>query len=296
MSGHPGTPENRTGALTFVQLTDTHLRAPGELVHGTVDTHANLLSVLAALRRSGRPVDALILSGDLSDNGSRAAYRRLRAALDPVAAELGAPVVYAMGNHDDRTAFAEELLDAAPGTVDPGAPLDQVHEVAGVRIVVLDSTTPFRHEGRLEPEQLTRLAEILAVPAPRGTVLVLHHPPVRSANIAADFLRLTDADALAGVVRGSDVRMILCGHNHLTGAAGFAGVPVWIGPALSYRIDTFAPAGRHRGLTGFGYSRIDLVDETIIATAVEATPAPSVYDRPESEVLDQLAAIAAETR
>ncbi|MFF0543603.1 metallophosphoesterase [Nocardia thailandica] len=282
--------------LTFVQLTDTHLRAPGELVHGAVDTHANLLSVLASLRGSGRAVDALILSGDLSDNGSREAYRRLRAAIDPVAAELGASVVYAMGNHDERVAFAEELLGAAPGSVDPDAPLDRVHEVAGVRIVVLDSTTPFRHEGRLEQAQLTWLAGVLAEPAERGTVLVLHHPPVRSANVAADFLRLTDAGALAEIVRGSDVRMILCGHNHLTGAAGFAGAPVWIGPALSYRIDTFAPAGRHRGLTGFGYSRIDLVDEVFVATAVEATPAPPVYDRPESEVLDQLAAIAAETR
>ncbi|MFD6268697.1 metallophosphoesterase [Nocardia asteroides] len=282
--------------FTLVQLTDTHLRPAGELVHGVVDTDANLARVLTHLREAGQHVDALVLSGDLSDNGSPEAYRRLRAAVEPVAAEIGAEIVYVMGNHDERAAFGEELLDLAPGSVDTTLPHDHVVEVAGVRIIVLDSTTPQRHEGRLEVEQLAWLSVQLRTPAPRGTVLVLHHPPVPSPNATVDFLKLTDADRLADVLAGSDVRMILCGHNHLTAAAAVAGIPVWIGPALSYRIDPLAPVGRHRGFTGFGYSRIDLVGSTMVATAIEATPATAVYDRPESEVLDQLAAIAARTR
>ncbi len=282
--------------LTIVQLTDTHLRPTGELVHGVVDTDANLARVLTQLRAAGQHVDALVLSGDLSDNGSPEAYRRLRAAVEPVAAELGAEIVYVMGNHDERAAFGEELLDRAPGSVDPTLPHDSCVEIAGLRVIALDSTTPLRHEGRLELEQLAWLAEQLRVPAPRGTLLVLHHPPIPSPVATADFLKLEDADRLAEVLAGSDVRMILCGHNHLTAAAAVAGIPVWIGPALSYRIDPMAPVGRHRGLAGFGYSRIDLVGETMLATAIEATPAVAVYDRPEAEVLDQLAAIAARTR
>ncbi len=282
--------------LTIVQLTDTHLRPTGELVHGVVDTDANLARVLTQLRAAGQHVDALVLSGDLSDNGSPEAYRRLRAAVEPVAAELGAEIVYVMGNHDERAAFGEELLDRAPGSVDPALPHDSCVEIAGLRVIALDSTTPLRHEGRLELEQLAWLSERLRVPAPRGTLLVLHHPPIPSPVATADFLKLEDADRLAEVLAGSDVRMILCGHNHLTAAAAVAGIPVWIGPALSYRIDPMAPVGRHRGLAGFGYSRIDLVGETMLATAIEATPAVAVYDRPEAEVLEQLAAIAARTR
>ncbi|MFD3702465.1 metallophosphoesterase [Nocardia sp. NPDC058658] len=282
--------------LTIVQLTDTHLRPVGELVHGVVDTDANLARVLTHLREAGQRVDALVLSGDLSDNGSPEAYRRLRAAVEPVAAELGAEIVYVMGNHDERAAFGEELLDLPAGSVDTALPHDSVREVAGVRIIALDSTTPMRHEGRLELDQLAWLTEQLRTPAPRGTVLVLHHPPLPSPVLAADLLKLEDADRLAQVLDGTDVRMILCGHNHLTGAGAVAGIPVWIGPALSYRLDPMAPAGRHRGHTGFGYSRIDLVGETVLATAIEATPATPIYDRPESEVLEQLAAIAARTR
>ncbi|MGW4769988.1 hypothetical protein ACWEO2_18315 [Nocardia sp. NPDC004278] len=39
---------------------------------------------------------------------------------------------------------------------------------------------------------------------------------------------------------------------------------------------------------------IDLLGTTLVATAIEATPAETVYVRPEADVLEQLAALAAE--
>ncbi|WP_040699875.1 metallophosphoesterase [Nocardia vinacea] len=280
--------------VTVVQLTDTHIRATGERVHGMIDTYANLTQVLQQLRASQQRIDALVLSGDLTDNGSPEAYRRLRDAVEPVAAELGARTVYTMGNHDERTAFGIELLGL--DSVDPDLTHDQVFDIAGLRIIALDSSTPRRHDGRLEPEQLDWLTDQLREPAPHGTLLVLHHPPIPSPVAATEYLRLEQPELLGEVLDGSDVRLIICGHNHLTGAAALGGIPVWIGPALAYRIDTIAPLGRHRGLTGFGYSRIDLLGTTLVATAIEATPAETVYDRAESDVLEQLAALAAEAR
>nr|WP_225731448.1 MULTISPECIES: metallophosphoesterase [unclassified Nocardia] len=280
---------------TVVQLTDTHIRPAGQSVHG-VDTYANLTHVLGQLLAADQPIGALVLSGDLTDDGSPEAYRRLRDAVAPVAAELGAAVLYVMGNHDERCAFAVELLDADPATVRAEQPLDQIIEVGGLRVIALDSTRPGRHEGHLEPTQLTWLADELRRPAPRGTLLVLHHPPVASPLAATEFLRLQRPELLETTVAGTDVRMIVCGHNHLTAGAALAGIPVWLGPALAYRIDPMAPATRHRGLAGFGYSRIDLIGSTVIATAIEATPATAIYDRPMDEVLAQLAALAEEAR
>ncbi|TQM31966.1 metallophosphoesterase [Nocardia bhagyanarayanae] len=277
-------------AVTVVQLTDLHLRAEGELVHGTVDTFATVRRTLSQLVAAGRPIDALVLSGDLADNGAPEAYQRLRAVVAPAAAALGAEIVYAMGNHDERVAFAAGLLDR---TVDPETTIDHVMRVRGLRIIVLDSTVPGRHHGGLTGPQLDWLASELSAPAPRGTLLVLHHPPIPSPVAGPDLLRLHRPELLAEAVRGSDVQMIVCGHNHATAAGALAGVPVWIGPALAYRVDPFAPAGRHRGFAGSGFSRIDVMDSGTVATAVETTPAPSVYDRDEREVLDQLAALGA---
>ncbi|UGT43669.1 metallophosphoesterase [Nocardia yamanashiensis] len=277
--------------VTIVQLTDTHLRAAGEHVHGVVDSHENLLRVLAQVRVAKGPIHAIMLTGDLADNGAPEAYRRLRAAVEPVAAELGARVVYLMGNHDERVAFGETLLDLAPGSVDPLTPHDSVTEVAGLRLIGLDSTTPGRHDGWLEDEQLHWLAAELRNPATLGTVLAVHHPPLPSAIAAAETLRLRNAEALAEVIAGTDVRVILCGHNHLTGAGMLAGVPVWMGPASSYRLETMPPAGRYRARTGFGFSRLDIVDSALVMMAVETTAAQSIHDSDEAAELARLAAI-----
>ncbi|OZC47902.1 metallophosphatase [Rhodococcoides fascians A21d2] len=274
--------------FTLVQLSDTHLRAEGELVHGSVDTFANLTCVLDMLAASGQRIDAMIFSGDVADDGDPAAYRRLRGAVDPVAESLGAATIYAMGNHDERAAFGRELLDD-PRASDPDRTFDSVQVVDGVRIVVLDSSTPGRHDGRIDPHQLLWLAEVLAVPSLRGTILVLHHPPISSPVVTVDYLRLQNPADLECAIAGSDVRVIVCGHAHHTAAGSVGGVPVWVGPAMSYRVDTFPPAGRHRGLSGFGFTRIDLLESGFTATAVEVAPAATVYDESRQSVLDKLA-------
>ncbi|MGW0178416.1 metallophosphoesterase [Nocardia sp. NPDC003345] len=293
--------------VTIVQFTDTHIRPAGELMHGTVDTHANLVHALDRLRAFGEPIDALVLSGDLTDTGSREAYRRLRDTVEPVAEQLRAKTIYVMGNHDERGAFAAELGTGTTagwpgratgepgqpvaGAAGPGRPLDQVHDIAGLRVVALDSTTPHRHDGRLGNGQLEWLTAVLREPARHGTLLVLHHPPIPSPVATTQALRLREPERLAEVIAGTDVRLIICGHNHYTGAGALAGVPVWVGPALSYRMDPFAPAGRHRGRTGYGFGRIDLLGPDLVATAVETTPATTIYDRAEQDALDQLAAL-----
>ncbi|MDJ0394197.1 metallophosphoesterase [Rhodococcus sp. G-MC3] len=280
--------------FTVVQLTDTHIRREGEKVHGVVDTLDNLHTVLDRLVNSGQRIDALVLSGDLTDNGDPEAYRRLRNAVVPAADALGAVVIYAMGNHDNREAFVHELFaspraDAAP--VDTDQPIDAVFDLGGVRIVVLDSTTAGRHDGRLEPSQLSWLTGVLDEPAPGGTILVLHHPPIPSPVTSVNSLRLQHSEHLEAVLVGSDVGMILCGHAHHTGSGSIAGIPVWVGPAMSYRVDPIPPVGRHRGVVGFGFTRIDVFGSSFVATAVEATPTATVYDESMQDVLDKLAAL-----
>lgn len=275
--------------LTLVHLTDTHIQAEGAPIHNGVDSYTNLTRILDRLRAHGGPIDALILSGDLTDTGDPAAYRRLREAIDPVAAELGAKVVYVMGNHDERFAFGAELLGLTPG--ESAHPHDSVTEVDGLRIIALDSTIPGRHDGRLEPGQLQWLAEQLREPAPRGTLLAIHHPPMPSALAAAKVLKLHNVSDLAEVLAGTDVRQIISGHHHLTATGTLAGIPVWIGPAVAYRIDGMAPAGKQQATPGYGFTRIDLLDDSIVLTAIESTPATTLYDRVEVTELERLAAL-----
>jgi 3',5'-cyclic AMP phosphodiesterase CpdA len=260
--------------LTLIQFSDTHIRPAGELMHDQIDTFAAVEKAVATVLSAGSPVHGLLLTGDLADDGRAEAYRRLHTVMRRAADTLDAQLVYAMGNHDERAAFAAELLSIP----DSSGPLDSVHWINGLRIVVLDSTTPGRPEGRLEADQLRWLRAELANPAPRGSLLVVHHPPLPSPMPSAHMLRLLNADDLADALAGTDVRMILTGHAHHTGCGSLNGIPVWVSPAIAYRLDPLPPRGRLRGLAGAGITRIDLIDGNLVATAVGIDDAATVYD------------------
>ena len=274
---------------TIIHLSDTHLRGDGTLARDSIDTMAHLRLVADRLVSAGRPVAAIVLSGDLTDDGSIAAYRALHATMAPAADALGARLIYAMGNHDERSAFAT-LPAVNGGAANEASVFDRAYDVDGLRIVVLDSTKPGLHDGHLEAGQLAWLRDQLSTASPLGSLLVMHHPPIPSPIRAVQQLRLKRAEELGEVLADSDVRMVLCGHTHYTGSGTISGIPVWIGPAMAYRLDAFAPAGVHRGTVGYGFSRIDLVGDDIVATAIEATPSAEVYQTSESAILDLLRA------
>ncbi|WP_433281217.1 metallophosphoesterase [Pseudonocardia xinjiangensis] len=259
---------------TVIQLSDLHVVAPGRRLRGGVDPLAAVAAALEVVESADVDVAALVLSGDLTDSGDPAAYRALRGLVEPAARRIGAPLVYAMGNHDDRAALRAGLLGAAPTT----EPYDHVLRTGGLRIVVLDSTVPGHHHGVLEPEQLAWLSAELAEPAPLGTLLVLHHPPVPTAFAPMRGNDLHDPVGLARVVTGTDVRMVVCGHTHHAGASALAGVPVWIGPATAHRAELLSPPGRARGRAGVALSRIDVYADAVVAAAEPLDDAAVLVD------------------
>ncbi|GAB3300950.1 metallophosphatase [Epidermidibacterium keratini] len=267
--------------VTIIQITDTHLTGDQAPLHGSVDTAAQLRHVVERIMAGRRTIDAIVLSGDTSSDGSAASYSRLISVLEPLATTSGAQVIHLPGNHDDRDEYAEAL----------GLPhgFDRAVDIGALRIVSLDSTRPGRHDGYLTAEQLNWLATQIATAPKLGLVLCLHHPPMRSPIRTVDALRLKNADELADVLDASVVRAILGGHVHYTGCAVVAGIPVWSGVPASYQLDGWAPAGQQRGLGGYGFSRIDIDADGISAIAVPAEAAPVVYERDDASYDELLA-------
>lgn len=274
----------RTPDRTILQLSDPHL----ERVE--TDADGRLARALEAVRASGVRPDALLLSGDLADDGSDEAYARLRALVAPVAAELGSPVVALPGNHDLTDPFRAALLD--------GGPVDRVEWLGGLRVVVLDTNVPGAAHGVLRDEQLAWLAEQLAEPASEGTLLALHHPPIPTPHPLMIRLALRRPERLADVVRGTDVRQIVCGHAHAAAAGTLAGIPVWSAPALTVTMDPVSPAGRLRAWADLGgITRLDLFGRDWIATHVPVSADATVlYDDPIAERTAWLDAAEAQER
>jgi len=177
--------------------------------------------------------------------------------------------VFVPGNHDERRFLRANLL-GAPGEESDG-PIDQVHRFGHLRLISMDSTIPGDDAGALSDDQLTWLASELETPAPSGTVLALHHPPIHSPITTMDRIGLADADRLARIVSGTDVRLVIAGHNHHASAGMLGTVPVWVCPALSYRSDPMEER-RYVGLPGSAFTRIDVFDGSPLVTVVPLSP------------------------
>lgn len=257
----------------IAHLSDPHLLAGGRLQYGAVDTEAGLARSLARLAAVDPPPQALVLTGDLADKGEPAAYERLRAMVEPAAEAMGAVVVWVMGNHDERAPYARALF----GSDDDG-PQDRVHEVDGLRIVALDTSVPGYHHGDLTDDQLAWLADVLATPAPHGTLLAMHHPPLPLPMLrGAELIELHEQQRLAAVVEGSDVRGILSGHLHFTTWSSFAGVPVSVASASCYTSDP-APVDRFiSGVDGSqAFTMVHAYDDRLVHTVVPLVAGPEV--------------------
>ena len=273
-------------------LSDPHLLARNALQYGVVDTEANLELALGRLAGIQPPPQALVFTGDLADEAEPAAYARLREIVEPAAAAMGAQVVWVMGNHDERSPYAEALFGERSD-----ATQDRVHDVDGLRIVSLDTSVPDYHHGELDDDQLAWLADVLATPAPHGTLLALHHPPIPVPMMPpAAMIELLDQDRLAEVVRGSDVRGILGGHFHFTSWSTFAGVPVSVASATCYTSD---PAPVERFISGVdGHQAITVLhvyDDRIVHTVVPVATAEEVTGFP-ADVVAQVEALSDEER
>ncbi|OMH23614.1 phosphodiesterase [Tersicoccus phoenicis] len=269
----------------LLHVSDTHLRAEGR-VGGVLDAEARTRGVFEQIRAAGGSPDAIVVTGDLADHGEADAYAALRALVDPVAASLGTRMIWVMGNHDDRANLREYLR----GDARTGEPLDEVHWIGGLRIIVLDTTVPGYHHGELSDDQLRWLAGELAVPAPDGTLLAMHHPPVPCVQNLAALVELRGQSRLADVVRGSDVRSILAGHLHYSTTATFAGIPVSVASATCYTQDLTRPVDAASGIRptmgrdgAQTYNMVHVYPGTVLHTVVPAAGGDLVGERVDAE-------------
>ncbi len=257
----------------IAHISDTHLLGGSKPLYGAVDTDATVARAFAQLERSGMRPEAIVITGDLTDLGEPDAYERLKTLIEPAAERMGARVIWVMGNHDEREPFSSILLGETPST----ASQDRVYDLGGLRIIALDSTVPGYHHGDLDPEQLDWLRQELAKPAPHGTLIALHHPPLPSPVELMAILELDHQAELADVIRGSDVRGILAGHLHYSTSGTFAGVPVSVASATCYTIDASAEPGTLSGIDGGQtFNLVSIYADQVVHSIVPIGDAPRV--------------------
>ncbi|MGC4941392.1 metallophosphoesterase [Kribbella sp. DT2] len=238
----------------IAHLSDPHL-------DGTTEARDRLRRVTSYLLAFGRPVDVVLVTGDLADHGTEYAE---------VAAELAAfgelPVLVLPGNHDVRAAFRTGLTAYVVPATGGEDPVHQVRDIAGARFVLLDTTVPGEDHGHLSADSLDWLDTTLAEPYDGPVFIAFHHPPVGLQHPTMDQWLLRDPGQFAAVLRRHPVTALLAGHLHNGISTTYAGLPLLLAPGIRSTIPlTFEPS------TG---SLVDLTAPPGLALHVHTADAP----------------------
>jgi 3',5'-cyclic AMP phosphodiesterase CpdA len=274
--------------MSLLHLSDTHLLGGDRSLFAVLETEKKLDVFFQRVRASSEDITAIVITGDLTDLGEPDAYRRLADIVTPHADALGAEVVWVMGNHDEREAFSRVLMgsEATTGTQ------DSVVEFDGLRLIVLDTTVPGYHHGELTAVQRDWLRAELASPAPRGTLLAMHHPPLPTPAALMGMIELDNQEDFWSSIEGSDVRGILAGHLHYTTFTASHGIPVSVAPGMCYTIDLFGSKDRllvasDRGQTA---SLVSVYADQVVFSHIPVEEMPEVHGFP-ADAMERIQAL-----
>ncbi len=231
--------QKQSRSFRLVQISDCHLSANPVAAYRGVSSDAGLVAVIKAVA-NWRP-DAVMLTGDLSEDGSEASYRRLAEHIAP----LNVPVFALPGNHD----VPELMQPYFPHGPYQGA---CVEHVGDWKLLLLNSARPRRIEGSIDPGDLLQVQQYLQGDSP--AVLALHHQPIAIGAAWIDKYRLDQPDGLLACVADHPrVKAVVWGHVHQAfetqiGSARFLSAPSSAANSLPasprFTLDPAGPAFR----------------------------------------------------
>lgn len=215
----------------LVQLTDTHILPPGEMLYGVLDTARHLReSVLSITRMRPRP-DVVLITGDLVERGDTAGYRHFIELITP----LEMPVYVIPGNHDNPSV----MMDAFAGTPHFPAHVGTYQyavEDYPFRILALNSHCDGTELPEFDVQRLSWLKEQLDL-SDKPALIALHHPPMKTGIELIDMGGFDWFQGLKSLLAKHDnVKLVICGHCHTDLYGHIGQVPVYMASATSHQL------------------------------------------------------------
>lgn len=195
-------------------------------------------------------VDCLLVSGDLTEDGTAEDYAALRAFIEAQVGDL--PVIVTLGNHDNKQAFYEGWL----GLEASDAPYNCVTLVGDTAIVSWDTSRQGNPDGEITPAQMDWLRQTLDEHKDKHIVLMTHHHFMEH---QASVPSIPCGEDFPALLQQAQIDCLLCGHTHHKFAYFYGDVPYYTVDGMSFYADLMMNgAVRFRETYGFNY--YDIVD------------------------------------
>ncbi len=230
--------------MLIAQITDMHVEAEPARSKLPVHTASHLARAVDALNCQQPRPDVVVVTGDLTNDGTDADYALLRSLLAP----LEIPTYLIPGNHDLSPTLVTAFSDAGYLPAEP--PVMYAVDDYPLRLIGVDTTDPDRHDGVFDADRAAWLDATLVEAPDRPTVVFMHHPPFETGIWWMDATGIQGADRFRAVIEAhTQVIRVLCGHVHRPIVASWGPTVLSVCPSTAHQIACHLDDSQHPTLT-----------------------------------------------
>ncbi|RMF32312.1 MAG: metallophosphoesterase, partial [Candidatus Nitrosothermus koennekii] len=218
--------------MLIVQISDIHAGAYNQSI---------LLDAIDEI--NGLEPDAVLVTGDLTENGLLIEFEEAKKHIDKIKAK---EVIVLAGNHDYRhTGYLlfKKFFKSK-----------QLYEFDECIIATLSTARPDRDEGEVGYRQCLWLNDSLK-DKDRLKIIAMHHHLIAAPDTGSDRIIVLDAGDVLHAALASKVDLVLCGHKHRPWLWNLGSLTIgYAGTVSSIKM---------RGFFNNSYNRIDINDNKI---------------------------------
>ena len=239
----------------IVHITDMHLLSCKKTLFREKNPNQAFNQVIEHIDNSDWMPDALIATGDISNDGTKITYDRAYKKIK----ELRLPALCVPGNHDDSKKLIKHL---------PSEFSDRLLIIKNWILIGLDSAVKSSPEGLLSSGELKKMQRLLQENTSKNVIICLHHQPVKIGSDWIDKIGLKNKKDFFRIIKGYDhIKGIFFGHIHQNYFINQNNIQIYGTPSTcrqfkpkekNFKMDTRPP----------GYRRIELFEDGTIKTEV----------------------------
>lgn len=190
-------------AVNILQITDTHIHDLDVTDFYDIQPGATLDQVIRHAVNNSPNIDLVVVTGDLTHDGGKAAALRLKQALQA----FNCPIFIIPGNHDDERIIRHYLLDDQIQMV-------QQYQLEHWQLLFVDSHIQGQVHGEVTEQSMHDVRQYLDQ-CSKPALLFTHHPPVSINCPWLDRISMSNGEwLLQQLAEYSQLRAIVFGHIH----------------------------------------------------------------------------------
>jgi Icc protein len=242
--------------IKLVHITDMHLSKSKEALYKELNPFDSYIEVLSNIKQSNWKPDALIVTGDISNDGSIESYKN---AFNEFIS-LKIPILCIPGNHDCKKNLITCLSQNTTCTL-------QI--ISNWVFIGLDTSLKTNPSGFLNSNELSKLKTRIQEHYKKNIIICLHHQPVLLNSKWIDEIGLKNKKEFFEVIKKyKNIKGIFFGHIHQEFNSNLNNIGIYGTPSTcrqfkpgkkKFELDVLPPAYRRIELSRNGTIKSNVV-------------------------------------